>query len=292
MTTSLVHHNRLGALLMVALLPVLLFSACNPDKPVGNPGTSNPLFLIANGSPGRSYLTLDYSTVRGYLKVSAARGLDSRWGGNVDETSLMAVCGDANGNPVQILQAKANGVSLSQKGESNNVFVEDAPQQAIIAGQEVAWDVILPGAGVADPSITFNGSIALPGFPTITNLTDYASYSKSQPLTISWLAGPDPNAEATISIAVDPVVTGEEGGDVSALSRAAHPTLVYTETTNDNGSFTVPVAEISRFPNNVYVRVTVSTFNYQTRARSDGQLYGLIANTQYSVPIKLLANPQ
>lgn len=283
MNTHIVNTGmgRTLSVIMTALL-VTVLAACDADDPASAARNGKRALMSLGGTEGRTYLNVDGSEVAGYLKVSVTNANDSRWGSPGQKTSLMAIGGGASGGPLAILGARANGVVLEQKGQSTNIRVNDAPSQQIVAGNDVHWDVSL------DQNVHFNGSIALPVMPRITNLVQYSEHSKSSRLVINWESGGDPRAEATIMLSVDPVLTREEGGDVTQIGRNSGNSLFYTTTGSDNGQIAISPNEMADLPENVYVRVSVATFNYQTLLRSDGARFGLLATSQFNVPIKLI----
>lgn len=281
MNTSMANIRIGRALSVMTALLATMIAGCDTDGPASAIRDGKRALMSLSGTEGRAFLNLDDAEIVGVLKVSITDANDSRWGSPGPATSVMAISGGATGGALPILSATANGVELEQKGQANHIRVNDDPSSQIVPGNDVDWNVSMQN------NVQFNGSIALPVLPRITNLQEYDAYSKSAGLSINWEAGNDPGAEATISISVDPVVTETEGGDVSAISRTSGNTLHYTTTGADNGHIDIPAAELADIPANVYVRVSVITFNYQTLLRSDGARFGLLALSQFNVPIRL-----
>lgn len=282
MNTRILKTGMGRALSVMAVLSMSMFAACDTDDPASAIHDGKRALMSLGGTEGRSFLNLDASEVSGYLKVSVGDATDSRWRAMGMSSSLMAIGGGASGGPLRILDATANGVALQQKGPSNNILVNDAPNSQIVPGSPVNWNVMM------DQGVHFNGSIDLPVLPRITNLPEYTDRSKNAGLAVNWMAGNDPGAEATISVTVDPVLTREEGGDVTQLNRDLGHTMGYTTTGSDNGQLQIPASQLANFPTNVFVRVSVMTFSYKTLLRSDGARFGLLALAQHTVPIKLV----
>lgn len=282
MNTRILKTGMGRALSVMAVLSMSMFAACDTDDPASAIRDGKRALMSLNGTEGRSFLNLDDSKVSGYLKVSVGDATDSRWRTMGQSTSLMAIGGGASGGPLRILSAAANGVPLEQKGQSTNIRVNDAPSDQIVPGSPVHWDVSL------EQNVHFNGSIDVPVLPRIMNLQEYSSHSKNAGLVVRWQAGEDPGAEATVSITVDPVLTREEGGDVTQIGRDLGHEMGYTTTGSDNGQIQLPASAIANFPSNVFVRVSVMTFSYKTLLRSDGARFGLLALAQHTVPIKLI----
>lgn len=282
MNTRILKAGMVRSLSVIAAFSLTLLAACDSEGPADAIRNGKRALMSLDGTEGRSYFNLDDAEVSGYLKVSVTDANDTRWRGPGRSTSLAAVGGSAAGGPMRIVSATANGVALQQKGESNNILVNDAPSQQIVPGGDVNWNVLM------DHGVHFNGGIRLPILPRITNLQEYSSVSKANGLSINWEAGDDPGAEATITLSVDPVLTREEGGDATQISRDLPHRLSYTTTGSDNGQIVIPASELHRLPSNVYVRVSIFTFSYRTLLRSDNARFGLLATSQFTVPVKLV----
>lgn len=281
MNTRILSAGISRTLSVIAAFSLTMLAACDTEGPADAIRDGKRALMSLGGTEGRSYLNLDASEVSGYLKVSVADSRDGRWRAPGVSSSLGAIGGDAAGRPLGIISANANGAELYQKGTSSNIRVNDAPSSQIVPGGNVNWSVMM------EQGVHFNGGITLPILPRVLNLAEYGVYSKQQGLNILWEAGTDPGAEVTVTLTVDPVLTREEGGDVTAISRDAAHKMVYTTTTSDNGQLQIPAAELSTLPSNVYVRVSLVTFSYKTLTRSDNARFGLIATSQFTVPIKL-----
>lgn len=282
MNTGKLSAGMARGLSVIAAFSLTMLAACDTEGPADVIRDGKRALMSLDGTEGRSYLNLDDSEVSGYLKVSVADAKDGRWRNPGLSTSLAAIGGTADGRPLRIVSASANGVSLVQKGESSNILVQDAPSQQIVPGNNANWNVVM------DQDVQFNGGIKVPILPRILNLGEYTAHNKQQGLNIQWQPGDDPGAEVTVTITVDPVLTREEGGDPTQITRERE--MVYTTTCSDNGQVQIPAAELSHLPSNVIVRVSLATFNYRTLLRSDGARFGLLATSQFTVPIMLTSS--
>jgi hypothetical protein len=89
------------------------------------------------------------------------------------------------------------------------------------------------------------------------------SFSKNQPFTITWNA--QSNSQVGILLKYD--------GDISHLRDASLPTadIITTYVTNDNGSFTIPSADLAAIPDNGFCTIHIARGSDSDLTLSDGK---------------------
>lgn len=263
-----------------ALTLASLISSCSDQPTEGSTKAYNPLALITGGAAEISFNNLDAADVQGLTKVY--RGVLNDDGVTVADqtyTSLWGVFGSDAG-PVHVNYCRAAGVEVPEE-TGGHTRINMAPQAAIVEGADVRWETQWPDG------VSLTGSVQLPFVPTVTNVAPYQNVSAGRDLTIT-TANSVAGGEAVITIFYDPVRTKAKGLDNPPLTinDVPKPRLTWVETTEDDGTLTIPAAELGKLVKNKVYLLTIQRFRYVVRPSSlDSRKVGLGAISEYTTPI-------
>lgn len=268
-----------GALALTALV-----YSCSDQPTEGSTKAYNPLALITGGSPEVSFNNLDGSDVEGVAKVYRGKLNDD--GTTFQDqtlTSLWGAFGTLAGGPASMTYCRAGGIDVPQDAGSTTRS-NMAQQPRILEGTDVRWETKWPDG------VTFDANVQLPFVPEITNILPYANVSASQNLTISTgttVAG----GEVMVTISYDPQRTSDKGltNPPVSITDVPQPVLTYFDTQEDDGTLTVPTAELVRLVKNKVYILSVQRFRYVARSSSLAtRKVGLSAISEYTTPFILV----
>jgi len=275
-------HAARGMTLLTtgALTLATLVSSCSDQPTEGSTKAFSPLALISGGAAEISFNNLDAYEVDGLTKVSRTElNDDGITFQDQDLTSLWGVFGSAAG-PVHVNYCRAAGVDVKEES-GGHVRMNLGPQPGIVPGADVRWETQWPDG------ITFTGGVQLPLIPRITSHAPYTQVSAARDLTITTNTTV-PGGEAVITLFYDPLRTKSKGLDNPPVSitDVPAPRLTWVETTEDDGTLTVPASELAKLVKNKVYLLTVQRFRYVVRPSSlDTRKVGLGAISESVVPI-------
>jgi len=265
-----------------ALAVTMFISSCADQPTQGNSKANNPFALIAHGGADISFNNLDASDVSGLAKVYRGTLHDDGTYADQTLTSLWAAFGTDNG-PDHLAYCRAGGNDVPEEANST-VRMDFAAHPNIVEGSNVRWE-----AQWTDGT-TLDDNVELPLVPNVTNIRPYASISAGQDLNITTATSVS-GGEAIVTIFYDPQRTADKhlSDPPVSIDAVPEPVVSYMDTQDDDGTLTVPTAELNRLVHNKVYILTVQRFRYVVRPTSrDDRKVGIGAISEYTVPITLV----
>lgn len=274
--------HRVALLASGALAMTMLVSSCSDTPTDGSTTAHNPLALITGGAAEVSFNNLDGYDVDGFAKVSRSELNDD--GVDFNDHTFTSLWGifSLNGAPAHVNYLRAAGNDVAEDAGSH-VRSDMRNYANIVDGADVRFETQW-----AD-GVTFDGSVRLPAVPRVTNINPYDAVSAGRDLTITTgtsVAG----GEAVVTLFYDELRSKNKGLSLPAVDILATPAPVvtYLDTQNDDGTLTIPAAELSKLVTGKVYMLTVQRFRYVPRESSLAtRKVGLVALSEQSIPIVL-----
>ena len=274
------HPLRFCALVLTASTIV---AACDVTSPGHEPET---YFSHLSGDlPVTALTDIDIGAIHGLVVAGYSELHDTLFGsdsGDVSTTGILSGGFSVHDRfAASIRELRGNGHTLSPDSwpSLHRFYSARGSLDRISGGEDIVWEAEL------NDDITFNGTVALPTVPAVTNINSYDTVYIDRPLIIT-TADRTEGERVLVTLGLAPL-RNTYFGDTTGIHPDTDFELKVDTIQQDDGTLTLTSRQMERMKRGGIYFLSVIRGRYESGERSDGKEVGMLAWAEAVVPVVL-----